>query len=83
MRAARPAAVRASARSWKPCPPVSPASASLVQHGLGASKAAAFDLNAACSGFVYALATAYQFIKAGMETRPQIGLPMAQPAAAH
>lgn len=39
-----------------------PACASLIQHGLGADKAAAFDLNAACSGFVYALITAYQFI---------------------
>ncbi len=42
-----------------------PACASLVQHSLGAKKAAAFDLNAACSGFIYALATACQFIKAG------------------
>ncbi|MBI4302591.1 MAG: ketoacyl-ACP synthase III [Chloroflexi bacterium] len=44
---------------------VFPACASLIQHQLGASKAAAFDLNAACSGFVYALATANQFIGAG------------------
>lgn len=43
-----------------------PACASLVQEGLGASKAAAFDLNAACSGFVYALTTAAQFIRAGV-----------------
>ena len=42
-----------------------PACASIVQHALGARKAAAFDLNAACSGFVYALATACQFISAG------------------
>ena len=42
-----------------------PACASLIQHGLGAFKAAAFDLNAACSGFVYALITAYQFISTG------------------
>jgi len=42
-----------------------PACASLVQHSLGATKAAAFDLNASCSGFVYALSTACQFIDAG------------------
>ncbi len=42
-----------------------PACASVVQHALGAKRAAAVDLNAACSGFVYALATAYQFIRAG------------------
>jgi 3-oxoacyl-[acyl-carrier-protein] synthase-3 len=35
-----------------------PASACLVQHRLGARKAAAFDLGAGCSGFVYALETA-------------------------
>ena len=42
-----------------------PACASLVQDSLGARKAAAFDVNAACSGFIYALATGYQFIAAG------------------
>ena len=42
-----------------------PACASLVQHAIGARHAAAFDLNAACSGFVYALATAAQFIVSG------------------
>lgn len=42
-----------------------PAVASVVQHALGANRAAAFDLNAACSGFVYALATAWQFIGSG------------------
>ena len=42
-----------------------PACASLVQDSLGAKKAAAFDLNAACSGFIYALATACQFVVAG------------------
>jgi 3-oxoacyl-[acyl-carrier-protein] synthase-3 len=42
-----------------------PACASLVQDTLGAEKAAAFDVNAACSGFIYALATAYQFVTAG------------------
>jgi len=42
-----------------------PACASLVQYSLGAKKAAAFDINAACSGFIYALATACQFVAAG------------------
>lgn len=42
-----------------------PACASMVQHALGAKRAAAFDLNAACSGFIHALTTAWQFLKAG------------------
>ncbi len=42
-----------------------PAAACLLQHRLGASKAAAFDVNAACSGFLYALSVATQYIKAG------------------
>src|SRR5690349_2974157 len=35
-----------------------PATACVVQHRIGAHRAAAFDLSAACSGFCYALATA-------------------------
>ncbi|HEX2235703.1 MAG TPA: beta-ketoacyl-ACP synthase III [Actinomycetota bacterium] len=46
-----------------------PASASLVQHALGASNAGAFDVNAACSGFVYALAQAAALIEAGTARR--------------
>ncbi len=42
-----------------------PATACLVQAALGASEAAAFDLDAACSGFVYALATAAQYVGGG------------------
>src|SRR5215218_1445478 len=42
--------------------------ACLVQAELG-GKAAAFDLGAACAGFVYALSTATQFIQAGMYER--------------
>jgi 3-oxoacyl-[acyl-carrier-protein] synthase-3 len=42
-----------------------PATASLVQHALGASRAGAFDLNAVCSGFLYGLATGSQFIVSG------------------
>ena len=44
---------------------IAPASASMVQDALGASKAAAFDAMAGCSGFIYALVTAYQFITTG------------------
>jgi 3-oxoacyl-[acyl-carrier-protein] synthase-3 len=43
-----------------------PATASLVQHALGATHAGAFDLNAVCSGFLYGLATGSQFIISGM-----------------
>lgn len=41
-----------------------PAAAPLVQHALGATKAAAYDLNAACSGFVYAMAQASALLDA-------------------
>jgi 3-oxoacyl-[acyl-carrier-protein] synthase III len=44
---------------------VFPSTACIVQHKLGAKKAAAFDVQAVCSGFVYALATADAFIKSG------------------
>jgi 3-oxoacyl-[acyl-carrier-protein] synthase III len=43
-----------------------PSTASLLQTELGATRAAAFDLAAACSGFVYALAVGAQFIETGM-----------------
>jgi 3-oxoacyl-[acyl-carrier-protein] synthase III len=43
-----------------------PATACLVARDLGATRAAAFDLGAACSGFVYSLATANGFIRSGM-----------------
>ncbi len=42
-----------------------PATASLLQAAIGASRAGAFDLVAACSGFVYALSVGAQFIMAG------------------
>lgn len=44
------------------CPPVS----SMVQDQLGATRAAAFTLVAGCTGFVYGLVTASQFIEAGL-----------------
>jgi 3-oxoacyl-[acyl-carrier-protein] synthase III len=40
-------------------------SASQVQYLLGAERAVAFDLSAACSGFVFGLVTASQFIRTG------------------
>jgi len=46
-----------------------PATAALVQAGLGMTGGFAFDLQAVCSGFVYALATADNFIKAGQSQR--------------
>lgn len=42
-----------------------PATACLVQHEIGAEKAGAFDLEAACAGFIYGLAVGSQFIKSG------------------
>ena len=44
-----------------PCP----AAAQLLQEKIGAVNAASFDLGAACSGFVYGLTTAKQFIATG------------------
>jgi 3-oxoacyl-[acyl-carrier-protein] synthase III len=42
-----------------------PSVATIVQRKIGASHCPAFDIQAVCSGFVYALATANNFIKAG------------------
>lgn len=42
-----------------------PSTACLIQAGLGCDRAAAFDLNAACSGFIYALVVADRFITSG------------------
>jgi len=43
-----------------------PSTACILQDKLGAKNAAAFDLSAACSGFVYSMATANGFIQTGM-----------------
>jgi 3-oxoacyl-[acyl-carrier-protein] synthase-3 len=43
-----------------------PATACLIQNMIGANKAFAFDLSAACSGFIYALTTGAQYIETGM-----------------
>ncbi len=45
-----------------------PSVACMVQDRLGASKSAAFDLTAACTGFVYAMAVANSFIQSRMYT---------------
>lgn len=42
-----------------------PATACLLQDGLGAKNAGAFDLLAGCTGFIYAMSVADQFIAAG------------------
>ena len=42
-----------------------PSTACLLQHRLGANGCAAFDVNAACSGFLYALGIANQFVRSG------------------
>ena len=46
-----------------------PATACHLQHKLGIKKAAAFDVNAACSGFLYGLSIADSFIKSGAYKR--------------
>lgn len=43
-----------------------PCCACQVQSHIGARKAAAFDLNAACSGFLFAINTAYAYMQAGI-----------------
>ncbi len=43
-----------------------PSTACFVQHKLGISGNMAFDVTAACSGFIYALSSAYQYISSGM-----------------
>jgi len=42
-----------------------PSTACLVQHRIGANGCAAFDINAACSGFIFALSTADKFVRSG------------------
>lgn len=42
-----------------------PSVACLLQDRLGAERAAAMDISAACSGFLYAMVTAHQFINSG------------------
>ena len=42
-----------------------PSTAAIIQHNIGATNAFGFDISAACSGFVYALAIAAEFIENG------------------
>jgi len=42
-----------------------PATASIIQHALGADRAAAFDLSAGCTGFIYAVSMASATIASG------------------
>jgi 3-oxoacyl-[acyl-carrier-protein] synthase-3 len=52
------------------CPDMAlPSTACLIQSQLGAKRAAAFDLVAACSGFIYSLTVADQFIRCGTAKR--------------
>ncbi len=46
-----------------------PSTACMVQKNLGTSKAAAFDISAACSGFLYGLTVAKGFIESGAYER--------------
>jgi len=46
-----------------------PSSSALIQKELGATRAGAFDLNAACTGFLSALNTAEAFVRAGRARR--------------
>ena len=45
---------------------VFPATANIISDKCGIKKAFSFDINAACSGFLYGLATASKFIQSGM-----------------
>ena len=45
---------------------ISPSTAALLQHKIGATKAAAVDIGAACTGFVYGLSLAKAYVESGM-----------------
>jgi 3-oxoacyl-[acyl-carrier-protein] synthase-3 len=49
-----------------------PSTASKIQHRLGIKGGAAFDVNAACSGFVYAMSIANSFIISGQAKRVMV-----------
>ena len=46
-----------------------PATATVVQKNLGMTRGFAFDIQAVCTGFLYALATADNFVKSGQANR--------------
>jgi len=43
-----------------------PSTACIIQNKIGAINSAAFDINAACSGFVFGIVTAKQFVDSGL-----------------
>ncbi|UOQ70511.1 beta-ketoacyl-ACP synthase III [Hymenobacter cellulosilyticus] len=45
---------------------VFPATGNIISHGVGAINAFSYDVQAACSGFLFSLATGAQFIQSGM-----------------
>lgn len=49
-----------------------PSTATKVQHKIGMTRGAAFDVSAACSGFVYAASIADAYIKSGMAKRVMV-----------
>lgn len=49
-----------------------PSTATKVQHALGITKGAAFDMNAACSGFVYGASIAQAYIASNMAKRVMV-----------
>ncbi|MDB4294496.1 beta-ketoacyl-ACP synthase 3, partial [Akkermansiaceae bacterium] len=51
---------------------LTPATACYVQENLGAKKAVAFDISAACSGFLYAMKLAKRMIEGGASTNALI-----------
>ena len=46
-----------------------PSTATMIQTGIGMTHGAAFDLQAVCTGFVYAVATADKFLQSGAHKR--------------
>lgn len=46
-----------------------PSTATMIQTGIGMTHGAAFDLQAVCTGFVYAVATADKFLQSGSHKR--------------
>ncbi len=49
-----------------------PSTATKVQHAIGMTRGAGFDINAACSGFVYAMTIANSFIVSGQANRVMV-----------
>lgn len=49
-----------------------PSTACIIQHEIGAHNAAAFDISAACSGFVYGLSIADKYIRSGIAKKALI-----------